>query len=174
MTALARRIRRCVVIAALLGVAAGIAGMLPGHQHFADSRDCFGIGLSTLFGIEHPPHAPCEPVYDKLVGESPAGGYQLALYIAVVLACGGFVYRRPSRANAFGWSVLAIFIGAAWIAATFSLGHMFEQTKVLPAARVTEVLFGSMMVVVVPITMLVALIGNRWARDDGPRARIVT
>lgn len=174
MNPLARRLRRCVVIAMLLGIAAAIAGMLPGERHWTDSNDCFGIGMSTLLSTEHPRHDACEPKYDKLAGDSPAGGEDLVAYIAIVLAAGVYLYRKPTRKNAFGWSLLSVLGGAAWATASFNLDNMFEHTEMLPAAHVMELTFGAMLLVVIPITFFVAVIGDRWARDEGPRARIVT
>lgn len=170
MTDLERRFRRIVLLVALFGIAAAIAGMFPGEQIFDDANNCFGRAWGGIFTENH--HTvDCTESYTKLVATHAAGGLPLVMFVGAELAYGVMVIQRPSRWVGVGWTVWTAIGLAVWFGATFKL-DLFTHSVALPAETITYTLLGAMLILICPIAVVVGLTSKRTA-SIAPDARVV-
>ena len=169
MTDLERRLRRIVLLVALFGIAAAIAGMFPGEQVFDDANNCFGHAFGGLFS--HGGEVACTASYTKLVATRAAGGLPLVMFVGAELAYGAIVIQSPSRWVALGWTVWTGIGLVVWFGATFKL-DLFSHTARLPAETITYTLLGAMLLLICPIALVVGFASKRTA-PGAPDARVV-
>ncbi len=155
---LARRLRRVVRLACVVGALALAIGLLPGERLYQDSNNCFGNAVVGMFMTEDAP--ACTPAYDKLVETRLAGGLPLAIALVLVLLPGYFVYRGPRRSLAITWSLWTLSVGVLYLMFTFDL-VLFDKAEVLWPQHAVGMLAGTLAVLVVVIAPLVAAFTRR-------------
>lgn len=149
MSPFARRIRRCVVIAMLFGLAAGVCGVLPGrHLYLSDGGE--------------------------LLTAHAAGGPLFFVYLVIVLGYGAMLYRDPSRAAAIGWTAFALIIGLVLTLLALGDGDNFARVQQLWPVRAMLFAFGGMLLMIFPFAFVNGLIGDRGKRSDAASARVLT
>ena len=155
---LARRLRRVVRLACVVGALALALGFLPGERIYEDSNNCFGNAVAGMFMTEHGPS--CTPAYDKLVETRLAGGLPLAIALVLLMLPGYFVYRGPSRSLAIMWSLWTLIVGVLYLMFTFDL-VLFDRAVILWPERAVATLAGTLGVLVVVVAPLVAAFTRR-------------
>ena len=145
MTDLERRLRRIVRSVALLGVAAAIVGMVPGKH------------LDDIYTVEY---------------AAPVGGVPLLLLIGATLLYAALLYVSPRRGVALAWAAWAALglltaLGMAWN------NHPLSGTDASWAAPAMHTLVAAMLVLVFPVTWIVALTSRAQPTPASPTARLV-
>jgi hypothetical protein len=164
---LARRLRRIVHLVLALGLVAAVLGFFPGSRVYDDANNCFGRALASL-GMTEPRHDDCTASYTKLKAIQPAGGWPVVGFVLAVALGGAIVHRKPRRAYAFAWTIWTGLIAVALIFVMFDL-HIFEHVVILWPTRVVQFAIGTLLVLVMLATPLVALV-TREPRDSLPTA----
>jgi hypothetical protein len=157
----AARLRRLIVVIAVLGAALVAVGFLPGQAVYDDANNCFGHALGAFGHTEHH-HIDCTPSYSELRDTRLAGGLPLAAYVVLLLAPAIVLVRDPRARRAWWWiawnvGALAAAFGL-WIAVEFRL-DLFSSTRTLwPAVVVQAGFLGIqvLMFVALPILILCA------------------
>lgn len=159
MTALATRLRRCVVLAALFGIAAFVVGLMPGRQFYASECAQF------MFTTEH--HGGHCPV--TLVSTVRAGSaFQLG-FILATLAYGVALYARPRVGVAFGWSLFGVVAAAgAVVTWVIGLGQIFDVGEALWTVPLMYTLLGAM----ATMTVIAGLVAAFTNLREMPTARL--
>lgn len=156
---LAARLRRFVVVIAVLGLVLLGVGLLPGQEVYDDANDCLGGAIASLGMTEHH-HAACSASYTQLRETRLAGGLPLVIYVVLLLAPALVLYRDPRARRAWWWVVWGaggLLVAAALVLLLEFHLDIFSQTRTLWPTRVVQggvAAMQALMLVALPITIV--------------------
>jgi hypothetical protein len=174
------RVLRGVALAVIVVCAlAMVFGMLPGTAIYRDANDCFGHALGSLFSA-HGGGGHCEAHY-KLIGTKPAGGFELALALLLVVLGALAVRRWPRPLVAGLWPVGAfvLLVIGAIVTLDFDIFSLEHKVPLWPS-YVVSALLGLIALVMMALVVAMPIISirralarRRAAREAFPEARVV-